>query len=201
MSKVYGDYGDRAGGGADALPRTGMDAEIWREIVDFFTADHHFGHDKIIKHCGRPFSTVAEMDEEMIRRWNIVVTSKDNVFILGDFFWRSNTEYCENILRQLNGYKYLIIGSHDDFLGKVALRKYFVFIKKYHEYKNGDFRAVLFHNPLFSWDSMAHGVHHFFGHVHEKYLHILDNPQTFNVGVDLHSFAPISFEEIIKFGR
>jgi calcineurin-like phosphoesterase family protein len=167
-------------------------------IMDFFTADHHFGHEKIIHHCSRPFESVPEMDSEMVRRWNVVVSTKDSVFILGDFFWKSNTEYCESILKQLNGHKYLLLGSHDDFLNKVALRKYFVFIKKYHEYKNGDIRAVLFHNPLFSWDGMGHGVYHFFGHVHEKYLHINGNKQTYNVGVDLSSFAPLSITEILK---
>jgi calcineurin-like phosphoesterase family protein len=166
--------------------------------MDYFTADHHFGHEKIIKHCNRPFSSVPEMDSDMIRRWNIVVSNKDNVFILGDFFWKSNTEYCSGILEQLHGNKHLIIGSHDEFLGKVALRKYFVFIKKYHEYHGSGIKSVLFHNPLYSWDGMGHGVLHFFGHVHEKYLHINGNKQTYNVGVDLAAFAPISINEIME---
>ena len=28
----------------------------------FFTADHHFGNTNIIRHCGRPFQSVEEMD-------------------------------------------------------------------------------------------------------------------------------------------
>ena len=36
----------------------------------FFTSDNHFGHERVIQFDGRPFSSVEEMDTEMIRRWN-----------------------------------------------------------------------------------------------------------------------------------
>jgi len=29
----------------------------------YFTADHHFGHANIIRHCGREFTSVEEMDK------------------------------------------------------------------------------------------------------------------------------------------
>jgi calcineurin-like phosphoesterase family protein len=164
--------------------------------MDFFTSDNHFGHEKIIKHCKRPFTSTEDMDATMIKSWNETVSKKDNVFIIGDFFWKSNTEYCVNIISQLNGYKYLILGSHDNFLDKTALRPFFVFIKKYHSYKNNNIRAVLFHNPLYSWDGMGKGVFHFFGHVHNKYLCINNNTMTYNVGVDLNGFRPISINQI-----
>lgn len=34
----------------------------------FFTADLHFGHENVLRFDKRPFQTVAEMDEELIRR-------------------------------------------------------------------------------------------------------------------------------------
>ena len=51
----------------------------------FFTSDHHFYHSNIIKYCQRPFHSVEEMNEEMIRRWNSVVGVDDTVYYLGDF--------------------------------------------------------------------------------------------------------------------
>ena len=29
----------------------------------YFTADTHFGHENVIRFCGRPYATAAEMDE------------------------------------------------------------------------------------------------------------------------------------------
>ena len=38
-----------------------------------YIADLHFGHEKVIAFDGRPFENAAQMDEEMIRRWNKAV--------------------------------------------------------------------------------------------------------------------------------
>lgn len=51
----------------------------------FFTSDTHFGHNNIIKLSNRPFSSVEEMNEGLIERWNDVVGAEDIVYHLGDF--------------------------------------------------------------------------------------------------------------------
>ena len=59
--------------------------------VIFFTADHHFGHANIIRHCSRPFHSVEEMDGALLERWNAAVGQQDTVYILGDLFFRNNS--------------------------------------------------------------------------------------------------------------
>ncbi len=36
----------------------------------FFTSDVHFGHSNIVRMCDRPFATIEEMDEQLIRNVN-----------------------------------------------------------------------------------------------------------------------------------
>ena len=79
----------------------------------FVIADTHFGHENIIKYCNRPFKTVKEIDEKMIKNWNETVTNKDVVIHLGDFGLGSK-EYISSIVKRLNGKKILIMGNHDN---------------------------------------------------------------------------------------
>lgn len=50
----------------------------------FFTADLHLVHKNIIQHCKRPFESLAEHDETLIRNWNSLVGEGDRVYVLGD---------------------------------------------------------------------------------------------------------------------
>ena len=77
----------------------------------YFTSDHHFYHSNIIKYCNRPFATVEDMNEEMIKRWNEIVQPQDIVYYLGDFSLAKRP--VELFLPRLNGEKLLIMGNHD----------------------------------------------------------------------------------------
>jgi calcineurin-like phosphoesterase family protein len=79
----------------------------------FFTADQHFGHANVLKFCKRPFSSVEEMDSEMIGRWNSRVSSNDTIYIVGDLIWKGGKGFKRQIISQLNGKKIFILGNHD----------------------------------------------------------------------------------------
>lgn len=51
----------------------------------YFTSDNHFGHAGARGFYWRPFGSVAEMDAQMIDRWNSVIQLLDEVWHLGDF--------------------------------------------------------------------------------------------------------------------
>ncbi len=48
-------------------------------MTTWFTADTHFGHANIIRHCDRPFASIEEMDDELIRRINERVSAPINL--------------------------------------------------------------------------------------------------------------------------
>ena len=57
-------------------------------MFDAVYSDPHFGHKKIHlpDYADRPFSSTEEMREELIRRYNIVVSPLSTVLWLGDSF-------------------------------------------------------------------------------------------------------------------
>lgn len=76
----------------------------------FYIADTHFGHEAVIRMCNRPFSSIDEMDAALITNWNSVVSSEDEVFILGDLIFKSK-HTPHHYLDQLKGKKHLILGK------------------------------------------------------------------------------------------
>jgi calcineurin-like phosphoesterase family protein len=68
----------------------------------FFTADTHFGHTNIIKHVGRPFTSVEDMDKTIIRNWNRAVCPTDTIYHLGDVSTH-RPQRTREILHLLNG--------------------------------------------------------------------------------------------------
>ena len=57
----------------------------------------------------RGFPDAAAMNDYMIRQWNRKVRDKDEVVILGDFSL-GTAEQTNQLLEELNGRKYLILG-------------------------------------------------------------------------------------------
>ena len=57
----------------------------------FITADEHYGHNKIIVHCERPFAHADEMNEYIIDQHNRTVPNKQSYLTihLGDWFWHT----------------------------------------------------------------------------------------------------------------
>ena len=79
----------------------------------YFTADMHFGHRAIINMQSRPFESVEEMNRVLLQNFNSVVHKDDTVYILGDICHHMKIEDADELIRKMNGKKYLIIGNHD----------------------------------------------------------------------------------------
>jgi len=158
----------------------------------FFTADTHFGHAAIIDLCDRPFSSVDEMDEVLISRWNETVASSDTVYHLGDFCFRAKKTAADYLAR-LNGSIHLIVGNHDDEAIRHADK--FVSVNHFLEIRAARQHVVLCHYPLREWHGAWRGSWHLFGHVHGRLNH---EPLGFSldVGVDSHDFRPWHIDEI-----
>lgn len=189
----------------------------------FFTSDTHFYHDGIRKFCDRPFSSVEEMNETMIKNWNNKVGKDGVVFHLGDFMFGGADKWNE-VVPQLNGKIHLIVGNHDLKNMREGYMKWFESVSNQRLiYVEG--RAIyLSHFPFLCYGGSYRGgkdmVWQLFGHVHtrskekiEKVKDLEDEevkeilgrdflrlkyllPTQYDVGVDQNGFTPISFKEV-----
>ena len=77
----------------------------------YFSSDQHYYHNNVIRYCKRPYSTVEEMNEDMVKKWNSVVKPEDTVYVLGDFSLAFRS--VEIFAFRLNGTRFLVPGNHD----------------------------------------------------------------------------------------
>ena len=96
----------------------------------YYIADLHFGHKNVLHFDNRPYANIEIMDEDLIQKWNERITEDDEVYVLGDAFWK-NEENSVRIVQQLHGHKHLICGNHDRIHGK--LRFHWESIEQYKE--------------------------------------------------------------------
>ena len=164
----------------------------------WFTADTHFHHDAVIGFCSRPFADVEEMNQALIDRWNECVGRGDLVYHLGDFAFGTPAQAVE-VVRQLNGQKFLVMGNHDRNRVPVlrALEPHFVWMRDLTRVKPrlglSKKYIVLCHYAMRTWNLKQHGSWQLFGHSHGM---LQTTNLSLDVGVDSWSYAPVGLTEI-----
>ena len=170
----------------------------------WFTSDTHFWHENILRFCNRPFGSIEEMNEGLIRRWNETVPPDGTVFHLGDFCFGGAKEW-NDIISRLSGKIYLILGNHDMKQIEQGFMKRFEHVTQQMTIRVGGQTIILNHNPFLCYGGAYRNVWQLFGHVHSGPLsnHGKDLtrlqvlfPRQYDVGVDNNDFRPVSFAEL-----
>lgn len=150
----------------------------------FFTADEHYGHGNIIRFCNRPFGSVEEMTDELIRRHNEVVGANDTVIHAGDFALASKRK-ARQVLDQLHGRHLFLRGSHDRRLPDAMA-------DIWEETIEGQY-VVACHYAMRVWPRSHYNSWQLFGHSHGM---LEPAGKQWDVGVDNNDFYPVSFEQL-----
>lgn len=167
----------------------------------WFTADTHFGHRNIAgpdvsnwKNGYRNFSSVGEMDDELLHQINKVVDRDDVLYHLGDFSLANPFLYRDAI--RCNDVR-LILGNHDKM---DRYHNLFQLITPYHKIEVDKTTFCLFHYAMRVWEKSHHGSIHLYGHSHGS----IDNDwgRSMDVGVDAiftltGQYRPISIDEVL----
>ena len=188
-------------------------------MTTWWSADMHFGHQRIIELAGRPFGSVEEMNETIIERWNATVAPGDTVWVLGDVAMESIGDSLA-MCGQLAGRKLLVLGNHDrPFPGySKTQEKQAMWAERYRT--EGGFTDVLtgtggadlpgIADPVlvshFPYEGDSHDTDRYVqyrpvdkggwllhGHIHELWK---IRGRQINVGVDAWAFYPVSSEQI-----
>ena len=148
--------------------------------MNLYISDLHFGHKNVILFEHRPFSDVDTMDHCLIQLWNSRVSADDDVYIVGDFCYRSGRTP-DWYLRQLKGHKHLIIGNHDKAtLDCENAAKYLESVEKMQHVTAEDKQICLCHYPLAEWYKSRHGS------------------CALNAGACINNYTPVSFNELVR---
>lgn len=142
----------------------------------YYIADLHFYHGAMNDRMDcRGFSSVEEMNEYMIGKWNGKVRENDEVVIIGDLSW-GNAEETSQLTRRLNGRLYLIQGNHDGFVSKTTMdMSRFEWVKPYEELYDNKRKVVLCHYPIICYNGQYRldengnpRTYMLYGHVHDS---------------------------------
>lgn len=180
----------------------------------FFTSDLHLGHENVLRFDNRPFQTVEEMNEELIRRWNAKVGKGDLVYVLGDMIWKSANGEAHNLIKRFNGQIILIKGNHDRFLHNSAAKNAFAGVKDYDDIAvtldDGSVRrCILSHYFIPLYNGRRYGAIHLHGHSHMTEESVFETGlskwmnengyenQIFNVGCMYWNYEPVTLDEIL----
>lgn len=170
----------------------------------FITSDTHFGHDREFLFSPRGFASIEEHDQEVIRRWNSVVSPDDVVYHLGDVMLNDNAHGME-CLRQLNGQIKIVPGNHDtdSRLKLYAQLENIEVMPMAISLKYQKYNFYLSHHPTLTSNLekapyLRMHLINLYGHTHQQGKFFQDMPFMFHVGMDSNNCTPVLLDDAIQ---
>lgn len=167
----------------------------------WLTSDTHFNHQRNFILEPRGFNSIEKMNETIISNWNYMIKDDDIVYHLGDVIMGEDLQAGIDILKRLNGKKYLAYGNHDTNNRIEAFKKENLFedIQMGYRLKAGKSTLLLTHYPTLTGNGEdKNKVFNLHGHTHQKTDFTQDFPLLYHVGVDSHNCFPVSLEVAIE---
>lgn len=164
----------------------------------WLTSDWHLGHANVITYDRRPFRDVAEMQTEIINRYNSRVMPRDSVLFLGDILFSSSKEDAKTLLGWMHGTKILIRGNHDR-----RSRQWYLDVGFSEVLKSavidlpGIGRVLCVHNPL---EAATHPEARYVLHGHKHSAGPMPRGKEagwLDVGVTAWNYFPVRFSDAI----
>lgn len=186
----------------------------------WFTSDTHYNHSNICRattrwvgadNVTRDFKSLDHMNSVLVDSINQNIGENDILIHLGDWSFGGFEKIEEFRDRILCKNIHLVLGNHDHHIerDKANVQSLFTTVNHYVNLdvrrpgtraKNSmdQYKFVLMHFPIASWDGMNDGVIHLHGHVHLPPNKRIANGKAMDVGVDGNNMSPISLDEVLS---
>ena len=153
-------------------------------------SDPHFYSERIIQVANRPFHSVEEMNETIIKNYNMIVQKQDVCYWLGDIMYDASKEKVREILGRMHGRKYLIRGNHDMNHSETWWRAA-GFDKVFsHPIYDTENHAILSHEPLPEFGNVP-GIVNYHGHIHINGYDFNNHQNCINACVEMTGYKPV----------
>lgn len=166
----------------------------------YLTSDWHFNHDKDFIWKARGFTSVDEMNTEIIKRHNSIVTNNDIVYVLGDCIMGDLNAGLKMLIK-MKGQKYLAFGNHDTNARLKAFKDNNIFKDIQMGYRiivGKKKTAILTHYPTVTANGEDTRTINLYGHTHQEDNFFENKPYMYHVGVDSHSCYPVNIDDILE---
>ena len=164
----------------------------------WITSDSHFNHNKEFVYKERGFSSVEEMNEAIIERWNECINPNDIVYHLGDVMM-GDLNVGLPLVKSLNGHIKLALGNHDTPQRVAAFSEFFDEIQFGYRIKVGKKVIMLSHYPMLTGNYDESKTYSFHGHAHSKNISTPEYDLMFNVSLDAHDCYPWLLDNIMSY--
>lgn len=174
-------------------------------MATFLSSDWHCGHTKILTlGVGRPFGTIAAMEDRIVANLNAVAGSDDTLYYLGDGacgVGPDKLNYIRAFRGRLNvGTIHWIKGNHDPSVTRMqelVRDGVLASVQLMIEAKIDGKELVCAHYPLEHWGYESNRVWMIHGHTHLPPSKVKTPLRLrLDVGVDGHEYKPWSMDEI-----
>jgi calcineurin-like phosphoesterase family protein len=164
----------------------------------YFLSDTHFGDDKIIQLYNRPFKSVDDMNQSLIKNINARIDENDILYFLGDFCMKKSSKYP--------------FGNEFSYYRNQIKCKNIIFVEgKTHDHNNGTktniesiviehggCRIYMTHNPKFAKEEFKFN---FTGHLHGQkgtFQKLGKKSIIVDLSVENWNYYPVDINEIIQ---
>ena len=172
----------------------------------YVCSDTHFCHDRDFIYKPRGFNNVTEMNENIVKNWNAVVTKEDDVYLLGDVMLNDN-ETGLKLLKSLNGKIHIVTGNHCTSSRIELYKSAYNVVEVLPCATNLKYKGYLFylsHYPTITSNNdvdkpLKARVINLAGHIHTPdRWHDWDKGLIYHVEMDAHNCTPIALDTIIQ---